>query len=204
MDDLFPFRDPLAFCLLILAACPTPGPTTLLVLVSGLQLGFARSLWHVAIASLGLACVFGASATALGLVVTYGYQLLPAMHIVAALYLCWLAWRIATTPLTPDAGGQAPVDGADLFVVTLSNPKAWMFLSSMQISLMTSSPTLAQTLVGTAAFAAVATPCLLVWSVCGAQLRRLVRTRAAARAASRVLGGAILVSVVMLFPGVPS
>lgn len=197
--DVLPFSNPAAFALLVLTACLTPGPTTLLLFVSGLQTGMRHAIRLVLLAGVGLTAIFVVSGLALGVVVSIVDRAAPVLRIIAAGYLCYLAWRIAANPIEPVGISEKGVTGMDILLVTLSNPKAWFFLTSIHIATLT--PELGATHIGIAslAFLLLILPCLTLWSLCGTQLRRAIHTPAAARTTSMALAGTILASVSILF-----
>ena len=198
MDNL-PFLNPTAFALLVLAACLTPGPTTLLLFVSGLQTGMRHAIRLVLLAGVGFTAIFVVSGLALGVVVSIVDRAAPVLRIIAAGYLCYLAWRIAANPIDPNGMNGRVVTGADVILVTLSNPKAWFFLTSIHIATLTPEPGATHIGIAALAFVLLILPCLTLWSLCGTQLRRAIRTPAAARITAMALGGTILASVSILF-----
>jgi threonine/homoserine/homoserine lactone efflux protein len=86
--DNLPFLNPTAFALLVLAAALTPGPTTLLLFVSGLQAGTRHALRLVLVACATLTGIYVVSGVALGLVVSLMDHGALILRIVAAGYLC--------------------------------------------------------------------------------------------------------------------
>lgn len=197
--DVSPFVNPVAFTLLVLTACLTPGPTTLLLFVSGLQTGMRHAIRLVLVAGVGLTGIFVVSGLALGIVVSVVDRGAPVLRIVAAGYLCYLAWRIAANPIDPDGIDGRIVTGTDVILVTLFNPKAWFFLSSIHIATLTPGAEAGHIGIAALAFAALILPCLALWSLCGTRLRRAIRTPAAARTTAMALGGTVLASVSILF-----
>jgi threonine/homoserine/homoserine lactone efflux protein len=197
--DVLPFSNPAAFALLVLAAVLTPGPTTLLLFVSGLQAGTRHALRLVLVAGAALTGIYILSGVALGLVVSLIDRGAVVLRIVAACYLCYLAWRIASTPIAPNGVPGKVVTGTAVVLVTLSNPKAWFFLTSIHIGTLAPRPGPGDIAIAALAFAGLVLPCLMLWSLGGAQLRRAIRTPAAGRTTAMALGCTILASVSMLF-----
>ena len=74
----------------------TPGPNNMMLLASGANFGFRRTLPHLMGVSLG----FGAMVLAVGLGVGGIFTAYPALYdvlrVVACAYMLWLAYRIAT------------------------------------------------------------------------------------------------------------
>jgi len=197
--DVLPFSNPPAFVLLVLAAALTPGPTTLLLCVSGLQAGARHAIRLVLVAGATLTGIYVISSAALGIVVSFIDRGAPILRIAAACYLCYLAWRIASNPIEPDGISGKGVTGIAILLVTLSNPKAWLFLTSIHIGTTAPGPGPGEILIAAVLFACLILPCLMLWSLVGAQLRRAIRTPAAGRTTAVALGGTILASVSILF-----
>ena len=89
-----------AFCF---AGAMTPGPNNLMLLASGVNFGFARTLPHLA----GVVAGYCFLLLVIGLGLGNLFAAYPAAHtalkIVGGLYLLWLAWKIATAS---SAGGE--------------------------------------------------------------------------------------------------
>lgn len=76
-----------------------------MLLTSGVNSGFRRTLPHIAGIVIGYAVMFAAVALGLGRVFILQPALYTALKIASSLYLLWLAWRIATA--------AGPSEGAD-------------------------------------------------------------------------------------------
>jgi threonine/homoserine/homoserine lactone efflux protein len=153
----------------------------------------------VLVACATLTGIYVVSGLALGLVVSLMDRGALILRIVAAGYLCYLAWRIASNPINPERVRGKVVTAMAIVLVTLSNPKAWFFLTSIQIGTLAPEPGPGDILLAALVFAGLILPCLMLWSLCGAQLRRAIRTPAAGRTTAIALSCTILASVSMLF-----
>ncbi len=88
----------------------TPGPNNVMLLASGVNYGFARTLPHVA----GVVGGYGFLLLVLGAGLGNLFTVFPAAHvalkIAGGLYLLWLAWKIATAgPAQTATGGGRPL-----------------------------------------------------------------------------------------------
>ncbi len=88
-----------------LVASFTPGPNNAMLLASGVNYGFARTLPHIAGITVGYGIMFAAVALGVGRFVVERPDLYLALKIASAIYLLWLAWKIATS--ISGAGGTA-------------------------------------------------------------------------------------------------
>lgn len=112
----------------------TPGPNNLMLLASGANFGFKRTIPHM----LGIACgmILLLLVTLLGLGEIFNR--LPsaqlALKVIGVLYLLWLAWKIASAPIaeTGDNPKSEAVSTAQPMrcwqaaAFQFVNPKAWM------------------------------------------------------------------------------
>lgn len=92
--------------LFAVAASFTPGPNNAMLLASGVNYGFARTIPHIAGVTIGYAIMFAAVAFGVGQFIFAHPILYLGLQIASAVYLVWLAWRIAT------AEGEARADGS--------------------------------------------------------------------------------------------
>ena len=104
----------------------TPGPNNIMLMTSGANFGFRRTIPHMAGVALGF--VFLASAVGLGLAGLFdawpaSYAVLKAVSVG---YLLWLAWKIANaTPPEGRAATGRPMTFLQAAAFQWVNPKAW-------------------------------------------------------------------------------
>ena len=98
------------FAALVVFACVmafTPGPNNILLAASGVNFGFTRTIPHMAGVAFGFFILLAACAAGLGLV----FAAVPALHIalkvVGAVYMLWLAYKVATAHLSNDTKAPA-------------------------------------------------------------------------------------------------
>lgn len=155
----------------------TPGPNNLMLLASGLNFGWRRTLPHIAGIVIGFSIMFFLSALGLAKI----FDIFPMLHIVlkiaSILYLSYLAWKIATsTPLkegTDQMGKPFTFFQAVLFQWV--NPKAWVVAITAIGSYLPASFELSEILVTTLIFACVNLPAISIWALTGTQLQKLFR-----------------------------
>ena len=82
----------------------TPGPNNIMLAASGVNFGFTHTIPHMLGVTIGFDVLLIACALGLGLI----FSAVPQMHLVlkvgGALYMLWLAWKVATAHLTGDEG----------------------------------------------------------------------------------------------------
>ncbi|WP_068874244.1 MULTISPECIES: LysE family translocator [unclassified Phenylobacterium] len=111
----------LAAALLLL----TPGPTNTLLAAAGAILGARRAAPLIAAELLGYGAAIVVLEAFVAPVVESLAWLRPLLRIAGALYLAHTAWRIWTAP---PADSQGAITWRRVFLATLSNPKALVFV----------------------------------------------------------------------------
>jgi threonine/homoserine/homoserine lactone efflux protein len=113
----------------------TPGPNNVMLMASGMNYGFRRSLGHIT----GVALGFPLMIVAVGLGLSQLFAMLPwlemALKYVCAAYLIYLAYKIATAQPKIAEGGALEVSGNPLTFVQAAafqwvNPKAWVMATT--------------------------------------------------------------------------
>lgn len=120
--------------LLWLAALPlmgSPGPATLSTAAVGASFGWRRGLPWLAGIVAGTAVVLLLIASGVTAAILAVPALKTAITLLAAGYILWLAWRIATAPpLSTDTAARAPAfPGA--FLLAVANPKAFAAIGAV-------------------------------------------------------------------------
>lgn len=118
----------IAYILFAAAAAFTPGPNNVMLMTSGLNYGFQRSLAHLAGVTIGYSVMLGLVGLGLGAVFTAYPILQTILKYVGAVYLTWLAYVIATSkPADAQSAAEGrpmTFTGAALF--QLVNVKGWV------------------------------------------------------------------------------
>ncbi|PSJ63732.1 LysE family translocator [Pseudaminobacter soli (ex Li et al. 2025)] len=151
----------------------TPGPNNFMLLASGVNFGFLRTIPHMLGIAVGFLSLLLAVGFGLGAVLTA----FPALHIVLKVaggaYLIYLAWRIAMSrSMGKDADANArPMTFFGAAAFQWVNPKAWvMALTAMAVYTNPDSPFLSVLLISFA-FALVNLPSVSSWAGFGMALR---------------------------------
>ena len=175
-----------AFCVFAFVASVTPGPNNLMLLASGMNFGFRASIPHI----LGVSCGFFALVVSVGLGLGEVFTRYPQAHVVmkwaGAIYLLYLAWRIAISgaPSTEDSAATRgrPVGFVGAVMFQWVNPKAWVMAAGAFATYIPAAPSAALVVAIAALFATINIPCISGWAVFGARLRRWLREPRYARA----------------------
>lgn len=151
----------------------TPGPNNLMLLASGVNFGFVRTIPHMLGIGGGFLSLLLGVGFGLGAILTAFPWLHLALKIAGGSYLVYLAWRIATSRSMANGSetGTQPMTFLEAAAFQWVNPKAWvMAISAMAVYADPANPFLSVLIVA-AAFAAVNLPSVSTWAGFGTALR---------------------------------
>eukprot|EP01037_Dinobryon_pediforme_P013847 gene13847-13963_t len=152
----------------------TLGPNNLMLLTSGVNFGFRRTIPHM----LGIGIGFTVMVAAIGLGLAQIFIIWPLAYTVlkfgGTLYMLWLAWKISQSG--PVEGGKTigqPMTFLQAAAFQWVNPKAWIMAISA-ISTYTVGGTVAGVLLVAGTFGAVNLPCVSSWALFGTAMRKVL------------------------------
>jgi threonine/homoserine/homoserine lactone efflux protein len=153
----------------------TPGPNNMMLMTSGTNFGFRRTLPHM----LGVGIGFALMIALVGLGLAELFKLYPfaqqLLKWASVAYLVYLAWKIATAPPPSSTGAEStarPLTFLQAASFQWVNPKAWtMALTALSAYMLPINPYLALIVVAVLT-ALVNIPCISLWVVLGVQIRR--------------------------------
>ena len=160
----------------------TPGPNNMMMLASGVNFGFRRSVPHW----LGICGGFTFMLCAVGL----GLHTLLADHpalydllrYTGSAYLVWMAWRLATASASPGAqdddaprGDARPLGVLGAAAFQWVNPKAWVMAVTAMSTYLPARAQPADVLAVALLFGVINLPCVACWAGGGAALRRFLQ-----------------------------
>lgn len=125
--------QPLATLILAsLVVMGSPGPSTMSVTAVGAAFGFRRSLPYLSGIVLGTIAVLLAVATGTVAVLLAVPRIAPILVGVSAVYILYLAFRIATAPpLSRHSDDRAAPSFAGGFLLAVGNPKAYVAIAAV-------------------------------------------------------------------------
>jgi threonine/homoserine/homoserine lactone efflux protein len=179
----------------------TPGPNNIMVTASGTAFGFTRTVPHI----LGISFGFAVMVVAFGLGAGQLLQAYPAWHqwlrIAGALYLLYLAWRIARAG-DPGAAESArrPLSFLEAALFQWVNPKAWTLALGVVVAFTAPGGSVAlQLAVIVAVFSTTNVVSLAAWCAFGMAIRRFLSSPRALRATNLAMAALLALSVILLF-----
>ena len=174
----------------------TPGPNNLMLMASGANYGFRRSIPHM----LGIASGFVVMVCLVGVGLIGLFDAWPPAHtiltVVSVAYLLWLAWKIAhaSAPQRGEGTGR-PFTFLQAALFQWVNPKAWT-MALTAITLYAPDRTLASIALVAAIFGAINLPSVSTWTVLGQQVSRVLSSPARLRAFNWTMAALLVASLI--------
>jgi threonine/homoserine/homoserine lactone efflux protein len=167
------------FCL---ASSITPGPNNLMLMASGANFGFLRTIPHM----LGIGLGFVLMVILVGIGLAQVFSTYPIAHtilkIASVLYMTYLAYKIATAaPASKGDPGGTPMTFLQAASFQWVNPKAWT-MAITAVTVYTPDTSLASILIVGAVFGAINLPSVSVWTILGQQMARILTNTTRLRA----------------------
>lgn len=156
----------------------TPGPNNMMLLASGVNHGFWRSVPHM----LGVGCGFVAMVLIVGLglgqLIIGNPQLHLTLKVVSVIYLLWLAWKIANSG--PIATGSESDTGTPMTFLQAAlfqwvNPKAWAMALTAVAAYTQPANYMQSLLIVGFVFGLINIPSIATWTGFGVALKQLLR-----------------------------
>lgn len=188
-----------------LVAAITPGPNNVIALSSGATHGFRATIpmmWGV---SLGFPAMQFAVALGLGTVLVAFPWIYPVIQVAGALYLIWLAWKIASSSDAGVGNGEAAADAKPVTFLQSClfqwvNPKGWIIAISGLATFVPPDRFWSSVALFTATFSVIAWPATALWTAFGVLLQRWLATGRRIRVFNLAMAVLLLLSLLpMLF-----
>jgi len=189
----------LGFILYSFVAAITPGPNNIMLLASGLNFGFKRSISHMCGITIGFALML----VIVGAGIHQVFDAYPIIHIImqylSTVYIIYLAIKIAFSPtinVSNTSSNIRPMTFFNALMFQWINPKAWMMgvvaLTSyslhnyypLNIFLITSIATI------------VGIPSLCFWAYCGSYLKRYLEKPHYLKIFNLLMGLLLIISII--------
>ncbi len=189
------FETLLALCVFAFVSSATPGPNNLMLMASGANFGFWRSIPHM----LGISIGFMVMLFAVGAGLVQIFDRFPVIYdvlkVVSVLYMLWLAWKIAhAAPVTRNAQAGHPMTFLQAAAFQWVNPKAWA-MALTAITVYVGDAALVWLALAAFIFAVVNLPSVSLWTLAGQQLQRILTNPARLRAYNWSMAGLLIASL---------
>ena len=187
----------LPLCTFAAISSITPGPNNTMMLASGLNYGFMRSLPHL----FGIACGFSFMIFATGLGLHVVFEQVPMLQIVlkygGAIYLLWLAWKLAhAAPMSADqAALSKPMGFWGAAAFQWINPKAWVMSLSALTTYLPQGFGVSDAGLLAGVFGVIGIVCVGCWALFGMAMRRLLQDPRSVRIFNVVMALALVATL---------
>lgn len=189
----------LPLCTFAAVSSITPGPNNTMILASGLNYGFVRSLPHL----FGITCGFTFMIFATGMGLHVVFEQVPMLQTIlkygGAIYLLWLAWKLAHA--APMSGEQAALSKPMTFFGAAAfqwiNPKAWVMALSALTTYLPPGFTVIDAAMLAGVFGFIGVFCVGAWAMFGVAMRRVLQDPRSVRIFNIVMA---LLLVATLYP----
>ena len=174
----------------------TPGPNNMMLLASGVNFGFGRTLPHMLGISLGHALMVFLVGIGLSGVFTAYPPAMIGLKGVSVAYMLWLAWKIAHSAAPkPGQAGGAPFTFLQAAAFQWVNPKAWA-MSLGAIANYAGGGGVAAVATVALVFASVNLPSVALWALAGEGLRGWLLNPARLRVFNWTMAGLLILSLI--------
>ncbi|MEP5155341.1 LysE family translocator [Planktotalea sp.] len=189
-----------ALTLFAFVSSATPGPNNLMLMASGANFGFRRTIPHMF--GIGLGFAFMIFCVGVGLMQIF--DRFPILHtvlkVVSVVYLLWLAWKIANSaaPEGEVNTSAKPFTFLQAALFQWVNPKAWT-MALTAITVYAEDQSARSVFIVALAFGVVNFPSVSIWTVLGQQLARFLTSTARLRTFNWSMAGLLILSLYPIF-----
>ena len=201
MQFPFPADVLLALAAFSFVSSVTPGPNNFMLLASGVNFGFTRSIPHMIGIASGFCFMLVCVGFGLGEIFERAPLLYQGLKFVGAAYLLYLAWKIANSgPVASPEGSGTEEQGTPMTFLQAAafqwvNPKAW-FMAVTSMSVYTVHTNFVASVLGVAAvFTAINLPSISMWCGMGTGLRSVLSDPVKLRYFNWIMGGLLVASL---------
>ncbi|WP_343724753.1 LysE family translocator [Herbaspirillum huttiense] len=191
MTELLPL---MSYCFVMSV---TPGPNNVMLATTGANFGYRGALPVILGIQVGIFVQTMLMCVGLGSVLIAYPMTQQLLRIAGALYLMFLAWKLAAASV---AGSSAPraVSFAQAVLFQALNPKSWLKAVTMASVFMPSqSNMLASALLLSVIGTVVGMPCNTMWALFGVSIRNVLKAPRNQRIFNLVMGAILLLLSVM-------
>lgn len=186
----------MALTLFAFASSISPGPNNLMLMSSGVNFGFRRTLPHM----LGVGLGFTLMVALVGIGIMQVFDLYPSSYLIlkwcSVVYLVYLSYKVATAsaPENKESNKSKPFSFIQAVLFQWVNPKAWtMALTS--IGIYAPQRDISSVIFVALIFGAVNLPSISVWVVIGQKLQKILSSVKRLRLFNAVMAALLLASL---------
>jgi threonine/homoserine/homoserine lactone efflux protein len=186
--------------LFVVVTTITPGPNNTMLLASGVNFGFRRTVPHILGISAGVVVLMLCVGLGLGEAFRHIPLLYTVLEAASVAYLLYLAWKIGTSgELKVKRGEHRPMRFHEAIAFQWINPKAWMMVLTAATTIRLSADFNANTVIMAGLFYVIGLPCICVWAAFGTGVRRFLSNPRRMRAFNIAMALSLVLSMYPLF-----
>lgn len=190
MTELLPL---LSYCFVMSA---TPGPNNVMLATTGASFGYRGALPAILGIQVGLFVQTLLMCAGLGSVFVAYPMAQQVLRIAGALYLVFLAWKLAGASVTGTSAPKA-VSFAQAVLFQALNPKSWLKSITMASVFMPSQGNmLANALLVSVIGTVVGAPCNVMWALFGVSIRSMLKAARSRRIFNLAMGATLVILAV--------
>jgi threonine/homoserine/homoserine lactone efflux protein len=191
METLVPY---ILYCI---AMSGTPGPNNVMVMASGVNYGYRRSLPHIFGINVGFSLMLAVMALGLGAVFVAEPRLQMALKVVGVAYMLWLAWKIATASgIAEGKAGGRPMTFLEGAAFQWVNVKAWfMVVGAISVYAPPDFSPVQKALYLGGVMLIAGSPPTHIWTLFGVGIRRFLQNPKALRAFNITMAVLLVISL---------
>ncbi len=173
----------------------TPGPNNLMLMASGANFGFWRTIPHMLGISVGFAVMLVLVGSGLVQIFDRFPVIYTVLKVASVMYMLYLAWKIANAaPISKSAEAGRPLNFLQAAAFQWVNPKAWA-MALTAITVYVSGANFAWLTLAATLFACVNLPSVTLWTVAGQQLQRILTNPRRLRAYNWTMAALLVASL---------
>ena len=177
----------------------SPGPNNVMLMTSGANVGFMRTIPHM----FGIVLGFSLMVILVGVGLMEIFTVYPVaqqiLQISCIAYLLYLAWKIALSqPADNSASDYKPMSFLAAVYFQWINPKAWS-MALTAISVYNTSASVYGILLISLVFAVINIPSVSIWTIAGKQLQAFLNNQLKMKYFNYGMAGLLLVSTLLMF-----
>ncbi|WP_419730030.1 LysE family translocator [Lichenicola sp.] len=194
--SIFPLLPVLSFAF---SASATPGPNNIMMLSAAAAHGLRRTLPQLAGVAIGFGLMVTLVACGLGVPLAQSRMLQRVLQVVGAVWMTWLAWKIAAAPVQGQLHARPPLSFLGACAFQWINPKGWIMAVAATATFLPpgSNALVFGPLLGLV-FTLVSVPCVGGWALIGVSGARLLRHPGRLRAFNVTMALLLLGTVVAM------
>ncbi|MBY0544507.1 MAG: LysE family translocator [Gammaproteobacteria bacterium] len=190
----------MTFLLFAFVSSITPGPNNIMLLSSGVNFGFRRTIPHMSGVSLGFSAMVLVVGVGLGAVFMHYPVMYTALRYISALYLIYLAGKIAFSgaPMKSNVTAK-PITFWQAVAFQWVNPKAWLMSVAAIAAYAPEQHFTSSIIFISIIFILFVAPCSILWTAMGHWIKQFFSHSWHLRAFNIVMAGLLLLSLYPLF-----